>query len=244
MEREKLLSQTMFKTQFGSRLYGTNTDKSDTDWKYIFLPDLRNVLLGKQVLKCKFVSPNMTDKSQQIDEDFIPVQKFAYDFFNGVPYAIEVAFGATGNHACQEFFHPEFKRFVLQLRIMFLTKKLSGFLGYVNNMSARMFKALETGEKFDFKDAYHCLRIAQEATELLANRSLRLPYPESIRDRFVEVKLGSHSVETLKPDVINAVNLMEAAFEHTDLPPITPELEEMFDQFMVNWMSRFYNITL
>jgi len=36
----------IFKTKFGSHLYGTNTPSSDVDWKGIFIPNGRDILLG------------------------------------------------------------------------------------------------------------------------------------------------------------------------------------------------------
>ena len=76
--KEKLLQATLFTTPYGSKLYGTDGPNSDTDIKYIFLPPLKDVLLGKQVLKTKFISPNETDKTKQVDEDFIPIQKMCF----------------------------------------------------------------------------------------------------------------------------------------------------------------------
>ncbi len=32
---------------FGSRLYGTATDQSDTDFKTVYLPDAKSILLGE-----------------------------------------------------------------------------------------------------------------------------------------------------------------------------------------------------
>jgi hypothetical protein len=36
----------IFRTKFGSHLYGTNTPASDDDWKSIYLPDAKEILLG------------------------------------------------------------------------------------------------------------------------------------------------------------------------------------------------------
>ena len=49
-ERKDLQGRTtLFKTMFGSRLYGTNTPQSDIDWKEIFLPKKSMLLTGRQV---------------------------------------------------------------------------------------------------------------------------------------------------------------------------------------------------
>ena len=41
--KEKIL----FKTLTGSKLYGTNSENSDTDIKGVFLPDIKDLLLNK-----------------------------------------------------------------------------------------------------------------------------------------------------------------------------------------------------
>lgn len=37
----------IFKTKFGSHLYGTETEHSDVDWKGVYIPDARDILLGR-----------------------------------------------------------------------------------------------------------------------------------------------------------------------------------------------------
>lgn len=37
----------IFRTKFGSHLYGTATPQSDEDWKAVFIPERRNILLGR-----------------------------------------------------------------------------------------------------------------------------------------------------------------------------------------------------
>lgn len=240
MDKEALLVHLMFKTQYGSKLYGTNGPNSDTDWKYLFLPSLDDVLLGKQVLKTKFVSPNVEDKSKQVDEDFVPVQKFAYDFLKGVPYAVEVAFGADGNHAEQKFLHPLFQEFMTELRSKFLTKKLSGFLGFANNMSMKL--GLQSMSSLDFKDMYHGLRVAHQATELLDTGTLTFPYVPAVAEKLLKVKNKEVEIQDVCTDLLKAVGGMENALKKTKLPEFTPSLEVSYEKWMVNWLEKFYNI--
>lgn len=240
MDKDALLVHLMFKTQYGSRLYGTNGPNSDTDWKYLFLPTFKDVLLGKQVLKTKFVSPNVADKSTQVDEDFVPVQKFAYDFLKGVPYAVEVAFGADGTHAEQKFVHPFFEDFVGQLRAKFLTRKLSGFLGFVNSMKFKVEKTPMSS--LDFKDMYHGLRVAHQTTELLTTGTLTLPYASDVADKLLKVKNKEVDIVVVCGDLMNAVVRMDHALQETKLQELTPELEARFETWMVNWLKEFYGV--
>ena len=57
------------KMKFGSHLYGTNTDKSDVDYKGVFLPSKTEILLNK-VPKCKsFSTGNDSNKNMPFDID-------------------------------------------------------------------------------------------------------------------------------------------------------------------------------
>lgn len=240
MDKETLFVHMMFKTQYGSRLYGTSGLKSDTDWKYLFLPTLKDTLLGKQIMKTKFVSPNMEDKSLQVDEDFVPVQKFAHDFLKGVPYAIEVAFGADGNHAEQKYVHAVFSPFVHELREKFLTRKLSGFLGFVNNMIMKVEK--EPLSKLDFKDMYHGLRVAHQATELLRTGNLTLPLNTPVSSNLLKVKNGEVPMYQVAEDLLTAYKAMENALNETQLQEFTPVLEAKFETWMFDWLKKFYGL--
>lgn len=83
----------LFSTLYGSYLYGTNTPTSDLDRKVLVLPSLDDLLLAKKVVnKVKRTGEHDgTDKSQVVDEEYIPLQVFARDFLEGQTYALELA---------------------------------------------------------------------------------------------------------------------------------------------------------
>jgi hypothetical protein len=154
--------QKLFSTQYGSRLFGTQTPTSDTDLKHIILPDLNSLLLGKRlehkVTKTNKVAHTRNDAAD-VDEDFIPIQIFARDFMEGQTYAIEMAFAIEGDHAGQTFhnipakcgremdeasrwylatgdvkLHP-FYVFTRELREQFMTSNIKAMMGYVVNQA-------------------------------------------------------------------------------------------------------------
>lgn len=93
--------QKLAKLVFGSKLYGTNTPMSDTDYKTIVLPNVTDLLLGKrlEITKDRFdvdgnrIGPNVPMTDAGIEEEFVPLQMFVRDFYEGQTYAVEVAFG-------------------------------------------------------------------------------------------------------------------------------------------------------
>jgi predicted nucleotidyltransferase len=253
MERTKLLNATLFKTLYGSKLYGTNTDQSDTDWKYIFLPPLYEVLLGKQILKTKFVSDNLEDKSKQIDEDFVPFQKFASDFVKGVPYAIEVTFGMLSKepHAQQEFSDWALSGVPVQVLLQemvdrFLNRKLSGFLGFLNQKALDFrnipFAEQQNLSKDQLKDVYHCLRIGHQTLDLLNNGSLTLPYDKTTCMFLKSIKQGKVDYASLLGFVLATVDEVEKSLKTTKLRELTPGLQESFETWLAAALMEMYGI--
>jgi hypothetical protein len=140
----------LFTCLYGSNLYGTSTPESDRDVKHIVLPSLDDLLLGKTVKN----AVNKTNKdrsvkntSDDVDEEFIPIQVFAKDFLAGQTYALELAFAVDGDHAEQTFYHDgwraaelypvdfRFKRFCTELRTKFLTSNMHAMTRYAVNQA-------------------------------------------------------------------------------------------------------------
>ncbi len=131
--------QKLFETRAGSQLYGTATPTSDIDIKTIILPELRDLLIGKKVQN-EVIKTNKKaftkNSSDDIDEEFIPIQVFAKDFLAGQSYALELAWAIDGTHAHQEILHPLFPVFVEELRTRFLTDNVTALIGYSVNQAA------------------------------------------------------------------------------------------------------------
>ena len=139
--------QKLFTCLFGSRLYGTQTPTSDLDVKHVYLPDLADMLVGKQLVnkvKKTNTEKNTRNGVDDVDEEFLPVQVFAKDFLNGQTYALELAFALEGTHADQtlyDYTDELFRSFVFELRTKFLTSNVKALMGYaVNQASLYSFK--------------------------------------------------------------------------------------------------------
>lgn len=160
----------LFSCLYGSRLYGTQTPTSDLDLKHVFLPELNDLLIGKQLankVKKTNTAKNTRNGADDVDEEFLPVQVFARDFMMGQTYALELAFAVEGTHAGQTLwtFNPDldieqeayvpshkgghssmrgehlFLEFVRELREKFLTSNIKALMGYaVNQASLYSFK--------------------------------------------------------------------------------------------------------
>jgi hypothetical protein len=131
--------RTLFRTVYGSRLYGTATPTSDSDFKEITLPDIRVLLLGgKLANSVKQTSPGVgANGPEDIDVEYIPLQIFARDFAAGQTYAYELAFtiiknGNTRNLSTLQDTKNLYE-FTRDLASMYLTSNMSALVGYTQN---------------------------------------------------------------------------------------------------------------
>ena len=96
----------MFLVTYGSKLYGTNSAKSDTDLKAIYLPKIDDMLLGKRLVATKKRWDAAGERLPDFDSEgkalkmpdggteceYIPFQVFVRDYVAGQTYAVECAF--------------------------------------------------------------------------------------------------------------------------------------------------------
>jgi predicted nucleotidyltransferase len=174
----------LFKTPFGSRLYGTFTETSDHDWKVIHLPEVRYLLIGDKVLKNKFYSTSSKEfknNADDTDTEYIALQTLARDVVAGQAYAIEVAFamlGAEGIEGAQflnGYKHSTYvdgqwttgdypvRTFVKELLEKFLTNQMNGMVGYAYHQ-AKLYSA--KGDRLNFaQDVYSVFQAAIDRGE-------------------------------------------------------------------------------
>lgn len=93
------------KVLYGSRLYGTDTETSDFDYKAIYIPSIDNMLLGKKFSKFReryaadgTPIDNFTAMMDSGEEtEYIPLQVLIADFTKGQTYATELMFALIAN---------------------------------------------------------------------------------------------------------------------------------------------------
>lgn len=94
----------LFKTVYGSKLYGTSTPTSDTDEKVVYLAAFDDILLGRklQTFKKRFdaegnpVADNVSMPDNGVETEYVAFQTFCRDYLNGQTYALEVVMAHSG----------------------------------------------------------------------------------------------------------------------------------------------------
>lgn len=91
----------IFETLSGSKLYGTNSEKSDTDIKGIFLPDITDCILGKapKVISESTGKKYEKNSSEDVDKTYYSLQYFLELAAKGETNCIDLLFANTNEFA-------------------------------------------------------------------------------------------------------------------------------------------------
>lgn len=129
--------KTIMKGYFGSHLYGTSTPESDTDFKEIFIPSARDILLGTAKNHTNFNTNNTASKNGHEDVD--------HELYS-LKYWLELA--KQGETVALDMLHtpanlvvhsdvPEVWKFIQQNRHRFYTTSMTSYLGYVRKQAGK-----------------------------------------------------------------------------------------------------------
>ena len=190
----------LFTTPFGSRLYGTNGPTSDLDYKVVCLPSIDTLLMNIKVTNRKVTPEGLRPGDKMIageaEYEYIPMQVFLGDFFNGQTYAIEIAFAVLQdkfsvndeNYPAEQNY---IKEWMQRLVDMFLTRNVSKMVGYAVSQSrnyglkTERYSALkdvqsEIEKYFEFHKELSVSTETPNSTEILRLKLLSLPFVEEV----------------------------------------------------------------
>jgi hypothetical protein len=133
----------LFTMLAGSRLYGTHTDKSDYDYKTVCLPSLDTLLLNIKVTNRKEKPEGMKAGDRmtagETETEYLPLQVFFDDFYNGQTYAVETAFAAKDGKFATDGAYADLyatsdlldmKNIMEELVTRFLNRNVKKMVGY------------------------------------------------------------------------------------------------------------------
>jgi hypothetical protein len=130
------LNKPILRTMFGSHIYGTNVPTSDLDFKQIFVPDAKDLVLQRAA---KHIQNNTKkDESQKnqpgdVDDESFSVQHFLKLLCEGQTVALDMIFTP------QEWWNTWTRDWQLlrSHRASFLHKGTSAFVGYTKQQAAK-----------------------------------------------------------------------------------------------------------
>lgn len=134
--REDVLDLDLIvKMKFGSHLYGTETSISDIDYKGVFLPSRREILLGR-IPRCHNYSSgnsNTKNKPEDVDTEFYSLHYFIKLACEGQTVALDML------HAPDSFLEicSEIWREIIRERHRFYTRDISSFITYARHQAGK-----------------------------------------------------------------------------------------------------------
>lgn len=122
--------------KYGAHLYGTNTKDSDTDYKGIYLPTKKQILLNRIPKSISYrTNPNVADKN---NKDDIDMEIYSLHYFfklasSGQTVALDMLYS--------RFDWPEISspiwKLIQENRKIFNSKSLNAFIGYARSQAAK-----------------------------------------------------------------------------------------------------------
>jgi hypothetical protein len=123
--------QVVYITKFGSKLYGTDNPNSDTDYKGIFIPSRRDVLLKRDMEHYNFNSndTNTRNSKEDIDLQLFSIYKFFHLLKKGETGAMDILFSMFRKDT-QVYSDKAFTQTVMENYQKFYNRNLHSFIGY------------------------------------------------------------------------------------------------------------------
>lgn len=142
----------IFKTYSGSLLYGTNSEKSDIDFKGVFLPEKRDLLLGKpaKTITKSTASDNVRNTKDDVDESYYSLHYFLELLAKGETNCLDLFFANTNKDAV--VFSTSIWEELTQNADKLITKNIDKYLGFCRSQA---FKYSFKGEKLANYKAFH-----------------------------------------------------------------------------------------
>ena len=99
-----------------------------------------------------------------------------------------------------------------------------------------------SADNVDWKATMHALRVVDEGLQLLEHHSLSFPFSENYVQRLLSVKRGEVPLEDVKAELDEKLERLKVLEQTTTLRPLTSQLTEEFNEWLAQWMRRFYNV--
>lgn len=128
----------LFLCRFGSNLYGTNTDKSDHDYKGIYLPSIRDCLLNNVSKTMKFdekKSDSIKNSKEDIDCELFSIQYYLELLRKGDTISLDILHAPSNEDSIIK--NSSFFMKLYNNRKEFYTINLKAFIGYCRTQAAK-----------------------------------------------------------------------------------------------------------
>ena len=126
----------ILRTKFGSHIYGTNLPTSDTDYKAIFIPNAKDIILQRAAqhqLNNTKTDSTKRNEATDVDDEAFSVQRYLKLLCEGQTVALDMLFTPDSFYDHQTAVWQEIKK----NKDKFLHKGVSAFIGYTKQQANR-----------------------------------------------------------------------------------------------------------
>lgn len=129
--------RTVMKGYFGSHLYGTSTPESDVDFKEIFVPHPRDILLGTAMNHTNLNTNNTATKNTKddVDHELYSLKYFFKLAADGETVALDMIHTPANLVVKSDL--PDVWKFIQENRSRFYTTNMKAYLGYVRKQASK-----------------------------------------------------------------------------------------------------------
>jgi predicted nucleotidyltransferase len=122
--------------KFGSHLYGTATEESDTDFKGIYLPEINDLVLqrvSKSINNITKKDSSQKNSKDDVDEEIYSLHQFIELSIKGETVSLDML------HAPEDWEEAASYdwKFIKKYKHLFYTKSLRSYMGYVKTQAAK-----------------------------------------------------------------------------------------------------------
>jgi predicted nucleotidyltransferase len=143
---------------FGSHVYGTNTPQSDMDFKGIFMPSVRDIVLGQvhETITHNTKKGDGKNSPEDIDSEFHSLKKYMALLLQGQTVALDMFFTPKEFHLIKSGLWDELQR----LKEHWLHKNILPFIGYCRQQANKY--GIKGSRVAATRDAMHFFKMYYE----------------------------------------------------------------------------------
>lgn len=126
--------------KFGSHLYGTNTPNSDLDYKAIYIPTAREIILGRvkgTIATSRPKSQCERNTKDDIDTETFSLCRYLELLMEGQTVALDVLFAPESSYVAIKLEGAMLMRTIYANRDKLLTRNINAFVGYARQQAAK-----------------------------------------------------------------------------------------------------------
>ena len=202
--QDELVQRIIFRCIIGSRAYGLDNEKSDTDYRGVYLPPAKDhwSLYG--------VPPQLEcDETQEV---YWEIQKFIVLALKANPNILETLYTPLIEH-CTPLGEE-----LIGLRSLFLSKLVyQTFNGYVMSQFKKMQSDLKNRGKVKWKHVMHLIRLLLSGIQILETGELCVRVTEH-KDDLISIRRGEMDWDRTEQWRKQLHEKLESAFKSTSLP--------------------------